>query len=36
MNQRLLELSRPAKRALVMAVDVLLALLATWAAYSLR
>jgi FlaA1/EpsC-like NDP-sugar epimerase len=36
MNQYLLGLSRPAKRAVVMGVDVCLALLATWAAYSLR
>ncbi len=35
-NQRLLGLSRSAKRALVMVVDILLALFATWAAYSLR
>lgn len=36
MNQFLLALSRPAKRAVVMGVDVFFALFATWAAYSLR
>ncbi len=36
MNKLLLELSRPAKRTLVMGVDICLALIATWAAYSLR
>ena len=36
MNQFLLALPRPAKRAVVMGVDVFLALLSTWAAYSLR
>ncbi|MDD5479154.1 nucleoside-diphosphate sugar epimerase/dehydratase [Rhodoferax sp.] len=36
LNQRLLGLSRPAKRAVVLGVDIVLALLATWAAYSLR
>ena len=36
MNQFLLGLSRPSKRAIVVAVDVVLALFSTWAAYSLR
>lgn len=36
MNQFLLALSRTAKRALVMGLDVFMALFATWAAYSLR
>jgi FlaA1/EpsC-like NDP-sugar epimerase len=36
MNTYLLGLSRPSKRLVVMAVDIVLALFATWAAYSLR
>ncbi len=36
MYQRLLDLPRNAKRVVVMGLDVLLALFATWAAYSLR
>jgi FlaA1/EpsC-like NDP-sugar epimerase len=36
MNKFLLALSRPAKRAAVMGLDVVLALFSTWAAYSLR
>jgi len=36
MNQYLSGLPRPAKRAVVVGVDVCLALFATWAAYSLR
>ncbi|MDD5028934.1 MAG: nucleoside-diphosphate sugar epimerase/dehydratase [Rhodoferax sp.] len=36
MNKYLLGLSRPAKRTVVLGVDICMALFATWAAYSLR